>query len=136
MPQEFNDKTSREHFSRKYSKPQSTVAQRVEEAVLGHAVGLSGYTTVDQARLLCERMNVETGALVLDIGTGRGWPGVFLARCMECRIVFTDMPVGVLTEAMQRFLPEESLANAVAADGRAIPFRSEIFDAIVYADVF
>lgn len=138
MPQRFDDETSRDYFTEKYGKGQSPTALRVERMVLGHEVGLGGYTTVEQAGHLCDRMNVTAGARVLDLGTGRGWPGAFLAKCMRSRMVFSDLPAGAVREAILRFGKADADAGVagVAADGRAMPFRSEVFDAIVHADVF
>ncbi len=138
MPRLFDDQTSLNFFSEEYSKAQSDAARRVERAVLGHEVGLEGYTTVDQARDLCARIDVRPGTRVLDVGAGRGWPGAFLARCMGCRLVFLDLPAGVLREAMERFGSgdTEAGAAAVAADGRTMPFRAGVFGAVVHADVF
>lgn len=135
MPRLFDDESSRDYFSEKYAKEQTATARSVERAVLGHEVGLSGYTTVDEAQLLCSRIEVKPGSRVLDLGSGRGWPGAFLARCMSCRIVFSDLALGALAEALTRLGPDIS-ASAVVADGRASPFRSEVLGAIVHADVF
>jgi len=138
MPKRFDDESSRDYFTDKYARGQSPTALKVERMVLGHEVGLGGYTTMEQAGHLCDRMSVKSGARVLDLGTGRGWPGAFLARCMQSRMVFSDLPVGVLREAVVRFGTGESSVGVagVAADGRAMPFQSEVFDAIVHADVF
>jgi len=135
LPRLFDDESSREFFTEKYAKEQSPTARSVERAVLGHEVGLSGYTTVEQARELATRMNVMPGARVLDIGSGRGWPGAFLAQHMDCSIVLSDMPVAVLVEALAR-VGQGVRAAAIAADARSIPLRSEVIGAIVHADVF
>ncbi|MBW3565540.1 MAG: class I SAM-dependent methyltransferase [Acidobacteria bacterium] len=137
MARLFDDESSRDFFSEKYSRIQSAAALRIEEAVLGHASGLSGYTTVEQARLLRERIELSPESRTLDLGAGRGWPGAYLARETGCPLVFCDTPFECLHEALlQSGCDTDTSLSAVVADGRALPFRAETFDAIVFADVF
>lgn len=126
-----------ETFEFFYSRPQSDAAREVERSVLGHAVGLNGYTTVEQADRLREVLLLGPTRRLLDVGAGRGWPGSHLAGSSGCRLVSTDVPVDALREAKSNLeaagLRERS--ETAAADGRALPFRSECFDAVVHADV-
>ncbi len=126
-----------EFFRDKYSRPQSDAAREVERTVLGHAVGLNGYTTVEQADGLCDVLVLGPTHRLLDVGAGRGWPGSHLAGSSGCRLVSTDVPLDALWEAKSNLeaagLRERS--ETAAADGRALPFRSECFDAVVHADV-
>ena len=106
--------------------------------VLGHAVGLSGYTTIEEAERLRKAVALEPDHRLLDVGAGRGWPGSHLAGSSGCRLVSSDVPVAALREA-QSNLDSAGLrerCGAVAAEGRALPFPAECFDAVVHADVF
>ena len=105
--------------------------QQVECAVLGHEVGLDGYTTVEQAEALQDHLALSSSARLLDVGAGHGWPGSHLAASTGCRLVATDVPVDVL-RAAKRYIGK---ASAVSADGRALPFPPGGFDAVVHADV-
>ena len=122
----------------RYAQPQGDVARRVERAVLGHAVGLNGFTTVAQAETLCGVLPVTAGGRLLEVGCGYGWPGFHVAQRHACDLVGSDVPLDALRYAHEnagvRQLGEH--ARFVAADGRALPFRSAVFDAIVHADTF
>ena len=126
-----------EFFLEKYSRPLSDAARQVERAVLGHDVGLNGYTTIKQADTLCDLLQLNEKRRLLDVGAGRGWPGFHLARSSECSLVSTDVPLDALRDAKATLETRELSGDTevIAADGRALPFRSERFDAIVHADV-
>jgi len=128
----------RQRLHEKYSRLQSEAARKVERAVLGHDVGLSGFTTVEQAESLRRHLTLRREDVLLDVGAGRGWPGTHLASSSGCRLVSADTPRIALSEARARFArcglgPGSA---AVAAEGQDLPFRSASFDAISHADVF
>ena len=74
---------------------------------------------------------------MLDVGTGRGWPALYLARQSGCRVVGTDMPVDGLAIGRRRARREglDGRARFVAAAGAEQPFRVGSFDAVVLTDV-
>jgi ubiquinone/menaquinone biosynthesis C-methylase UbiE len=127
-----------DHFEEKYSRPRSDAVRRVERAVLGHEIGLDGYTTVDQAHALCGALQLTEADRLLDLGSGRGWPGFHIAECRPCSLVSTDVPVGALIQARasarDRVIRDRS--HFVATDGRALPFPAGYFHAVAHADVF
>jgi methylase of polypeptide subunit release factors len=132
-----DERTAREEFSARYAVPTTDVAAAIEQRVIGAVWGANGYTTLDQADELAARLGLAEGTTVLDLGTGRGWPGVYYAARDGCRVVGTDMPVDALAAATRRARAEhvESRFSAVAAAGADQPFRPRAFDAIVHTDV-
>jgi cyclopropane fatty-acyl-phospholipid synthase-like methyltransferase len=105
--------------------------------VIGAVWGANGYTTVAQADELGRRLRLGPGSRLLDVGTGRGWPGLYLAKRTGCSFVGTDMPLEGLALAARRACQEgiDDRAQLVAAAGGAQPFRAGSFDAIVLTDV-
>ncbi|NIR73212.1 class I SAM-dependent methyltransferase [candidate division KSB1 bacterium] len=125
-------------FQEEYSRPRNQAVRQAERAVFGHEVGLNGYTTLEQAWELCDHLKLTVDDYLLDLGGGRGWPGLHIAQESHCGLVSTDIPLDALREAKVNVEARvlHSDVEVIAADGRALPFRSECFDAIVHADVF
>jgi len=124
-------------FSERYAVPTADVASEIEHAVIGGAWGANGYTTVVQADELGRRLDLRPGRTLLDVGTGRGWPGLYLAARFGCRVVGTDMPLEALTIAARRARRDgiDGRVDLAVAAGADQPFRAESFDAAVHTDV-
>jgi cyclopropane fatty-acyl-phospholipid synthase-like methyltransferase len=105
--------------------------------VIGADFGANGYTTMAQADLMTRMLRLRKGYRLLDVGSGRGWPGLYLAKASECTVVLTDIPEQGLRTAQQRAADEDiaERSSAVVASARRLPFAAETFDAIVHTDV-
>jgi len=134
-PRRAEDK---EFFRERYGRTRQEASREVERSVLGHDVGVNGYTTVAEAGALVEHLGLSPTSLLLDLGSGRGWPGSYLSRLGGCRVVLTDIPLEALRAAREYVETREVGARAriVAAEGGALPFAPDLFDAISHADVF
>ena len=132
-----DEREARTQFAERYAVRTGDVNARIERSVIGGVWGANGYTTIGQADELGRRLELRDGARLLDVGTGRGWPGVYLAQQSGCFLVGTDMPVEGLVQAADRARQEGIDRNValVAAAGAAQPFRSASFDAVVLTDV-
>ena len=132
-----DERTARSDFAERYAIPTGEANARIEQEVIGAVWGANGYTTVAQADELGRRLELGPGARLLDVGTGRGWPGLYLALQTGCSVVGTDMPVEGLVRAEQRARRErvDGRVSLVAAAGAAQPFRSSSFEAVVLTDV-
>jgi ubiquinone/menaquinone biosynthesis C-methylase UbiE len=128
----------REFFRERYQSDRSTVARRIEQLALGHEVGVNGYTTVAEAQKLTDRLNPTDGHVLLDLGTGRGWPGSHIARVTGCRVIACDTPREALSEARCTLNHPDAhpTCGAVGASGLALPFPDGTFDSVSHADVF
>ena len=131
------DAEQRRRFRDVYGRPRPAVYDAVEEKVLGAAWGANGYTTKAQADMLLARLELQPGQLLLDVGTGRGWPGLYLAARSGCRLLGTDIPVDALRSARNRAGMEAIAEHValVAASGAAPPLRAGIVDGVVHTDV-
>ena len=131
------ERDTRQRFGDRYSEERTDVVRQIEWAVIGADFGANGYTTVRQADLLAELLQLRPGMRLLDLGAGRGWPGLYLAARSGCQTVLSDVPVEGLREALAR-ADSEGLAGRVAAaasSARGLPFRAGSFDAVVHTDV-
>src|SRR5580765_2186384 len=121
-------------FRERYGRPASDATRELERLVIGGDFGANGYTTVKQAGLLAQRLDLRAGDRLLDVGSGRGWPGVYLAKVTGCSVVLTDIPEEGLATARRRAAVEglAERSQAVVASARHMPFKAESFDAVVH----
>jgi 2-polyprenyl-3-methyl-5-hydroxy-6-metoxy-1,4-benzoquinol methylase len=124
-------------FDQRYGIAASPVALEVERRVIGGDWGANGYTTLSQADVLAPRLGLSAADQLLDIGTGRGWPGLYLAARSGCRVVLADLPLEGLRVAAARAQAEGLAARAsvVVAAAGGLPFHAGSFDAIIHTDV-
>jgi 2-polyprenyl-3-methyl-5-hydroxy-6-metoxy-1,4-benzoquinol methylase len=132
-----HEKEANARFSQRYGEPRGDVVRAIELTVIGGDWGANGYTTIAQADELADILQLGTGSLVLDIGAGRGWPGLYLSSRTGCAVVMTDVPVEGLASARERAQYEgvDDQAWPVNASARDLPFTAETFDAVVHTDV-
>lgn len=126
-----------ERFSKKYELAQSDVMREIERSVCGCDYGATSWTTFDEARNVGDLLALKPGKRLLDIGSGSGWPAVYLATETGCDVAMTDLPLMGLRIALDRAAADgvDVACSAVVADGAALPFRGGWFDAIHHADV-
>jgi tRNA1(Val) A37 N6-methylase TrmN6 len=124
-------------FAERYRDRPTDVAVEIERAVIGGDWGANGYTTMTDADLLGNRLELRPGVRLLDLGAGRGWPGLYLAMSTGCHAVLSDVPIEGLRHAGDRVQAEHvsDRVGVVATSARALPFRPGVFDAIVHTDV-
>jgi SAM-dependent methyltransferase len=125
------------HFQERYRSTPSQLTRQIELRVIGGDWGANGYTTMAQADTLARELGLSAGDRLLDLGTGRGWPGLYLAARTGCRVVLADLPLEGLRVAASRAAAEGLTARTgvVAAAASGLPFRAGSFDAIIHTDV-
>jgi 2-polyprenyl-3-methyl-5-hydroxy-6-metoxy-1,4-benzoquinol methylase len=131
------EKEASARFSQRYGEERGDVVRSIELDVIGGDWGANGYTTIVQADQLADVLQLGAGSMVLDIGAGRGWPGLYLSSRTGCSVVMTDVPVEGLASAHERARREglDERAWSVNASARDLPFAVETFDAVVHTDV-
>lgn len=130
------EREKRAEFGERYMLGQSGMLDGIERAVIGADWGANGYTTIAQADELAQRLELDASKRLLDIGTGQGWPGLFLAKKSGCEVVVTDLPIEGLPRAVIRAEQEQIRAmGAVVCSARRLPFGDRSFDAVCHTDV-
>jgi methylase of polypeptide subunit release factors len=129
------EEESRQRF-RDWYDLESDLLVGIERAVIGSDYGANGYTTRAQADELARYLRVRAGDRLLDLGTGRGWPALYLAATYRCDVVASDVPIEGLRVGTRR-ARRDGLARQVpfvAARAEAPPFADASFDGIVHTD--
>ncbi len=105
--------------------------------MLGCDYGGTSWTTRREADRVGALLALAPGKRLLDVGSGAGWPGLYLARESGCDLTLLDMPINGLRIAASRAAEDraEGTFAAVAGDGTAPPFADDSFDAISHSDV-
>lgn len=126
-----------DRFSKQYRETQTALIQRIERSVFGCAYGTTSWTTRDEADRVGKKLALGPGKRLLDVGTGCGWPGLYLAKITGCDVALLDLPFEGLRNAARRAVSDHIADRCwpVMADGASIPFRSGLFDAIFHSDV-
>jgi Methyltransferase domain len=124
-------------FEQRYGVAAAPVAVQIERRVIGGDWGANGYTTLAQADQLAIGLELSAADLLLDLGTGRGWPGLYLAAQSGCWVVLADLPLEGLRVAAARARAEilADRTGVVVAAASGLPFRAGSFDAIIHTDV-
>ena len=130
-----NDPTER--FSDRYLASSAAALLAAEREVLGSDYQANGYTTLVQAEQIGEALDLGSGDRLLDLGSGCGFPGLYLADRFGCSLATLD-PVasGAITAANRA--ARDGLGDrhlAAIGLGAQLPFRDRVFDAIVHVDV-
>jgi 2-polyprenyl-3-methyl-5-hydroxy-6-metoxy-1,4-benzoquinol methylase len=124
-------------FQERYRNTPTLLARAIEQRVIGGDWGANGFTTMAQADTLARELSLAAGDRLLDLGSGRGWPGLYLAARTGCRVVLTDLPLEGLRVAAHRAASEGLAARTgvVAAAASGLPFRANSFDVVIHTDV-
>ncbi len=137
MERSSDEQALRERFSKIYRLSQSEIMRGIERSVCGCDYGATSWTTTAEARDIGDMLGLRPGKRLLDIGSGSGWPGIYLARETGCDIAMIDLPLAGLRIALERAATER-LAGAcwaAVADAASLPVQSGWFDAILHSDV-
>lgn len=131
------EKTLIEDFGTQYQCYQSAVWQMIERRACGCDYGGTSWTTREEADQICHLLGLHAGQRLLEVGAGSGWPGLYLARQTDCDVALTDLPFEGLRIAAKRVIAEgpKGAHWITVADGAALPFGGESFDAISHSDV-
>jgi SAM-dependent methyltransferase len=127
-----------DRFSATYQRlTSSEIMLGIERAVCGCDYGCTSWTTLDETRGIVEMLGLAPGVRLLDIGSGSGWPALYLAQESGCDVTLSDLPLDGLLIARKRAEADglSDRCRVAQADGAALPFKNAAFDAIYHSDV-
>ncbi|MFQ5937695.1 MAG: class I SAM-dependent methyltransferase, partial [Acidiferrobacterales bacterium] len=137
MSRTLDEQALAARFAEQYQLYQSPVMRELERAVLGCDYGGTSWTTRAEAEQVGRLLGLRAGRRLLEVGAGSGWPGLFLARATGCDVTLVDVPFEAIRLAAKRAVSErlDGTCSMAVADGAALPFSSNAFDAISHSDV-
>ena len=137
MPRTTKEREVAETFTQQYEIVQADAMLAIERDSCGSDYGGTSWTTRAEADHVGRLLELAPRDRLLDIGSGAGWPGLYLARTSGCDVALTDLPLPGLQIAAKRAVADQlaGIRWAAVADGTALPFRDASFDAISHSDV-
>ena len=131
------ERERRETYDARYRAHILDANLQIEREAVGSDYGNNGYTTIAQADVAADVLELTPADLLLDVGAGAGWPGLYLAKKTGCHVVLCDLTLPGMQQARRRAAADATAARtaAVVASARHLPFRPDSFDAMVHTDV-
>lgn len=126
-----------ERFAERYTVMGAAAALAVETEALGSDYQANGYTTIDQADDLGRICELAPGQVLADVGSGCGWPGLYLAAKHGCSLVVIDRVAEGVEVAARRAISDGQgdTSLAIQADATALPLRSASVDVVLHTDL-
>ncbi len=109
----------------------------LERDVLGCDYGGTSWTTRSQAGHIAKSLELGPSKHLLEVGSGSGWPGIFLGSETGCDVTLLDIPFNALKLAAERAAEDKlkDRVQVIAASGTALPFEGESFNCLSHSDV-
>lgn len=123
-------------FAAQYALSGHPDVLELEREVLGCSYGGTSWTTRSQADRIAGKLALKPGSMMLEVGSGTGWPAIYVSSLSGARLTMVDLPMNALKSARSRSLSDlEQPAGIIQANGAALPFHGERFDALGHSDV-
>ena len=127
----------RDERDAEFRQGQLPAVQAVERAVCGCDYGGTSWATRGEADQIAAALELAPGVLLLEVGSGSGWPALYLAGQSGCDVTLVDLPLEGIRIAVGRAVQDEipGTCLAVVADAAQLPFRDDCCDVINHSDV-
>ena len=78
-----------------------------------------------------------TSIILIDIGAGAGWPGLYLSSISGCSLTLVDLPETGLKLGANRSIQDKisERVTTIIADAAELPFEDQSFDALSHSDL-
>ncbi len=124
-------------FEEAYVRSTTPTMRRIERQVCGCDYGGNSWTTRAQADDLITALSLNKNTTLLELGSGTGWPGLYLAKETGCHVMLVDLPEVGLQIAEQRAESDglNARVETRVADAADLPFADRCFDAVAHSDL-
>ena len=119
-----------------YTVATGEAVRELERVAVGADWGGNGHTTVAQSHELVDALRLGPGSRLADLGSGAGWPGLYLAHLSGCDVVLSDLTPAGMGAARKRAI-ERGVDRAlfVTASATDVPLADASFDAVSHSDL-
>lgn len=126
-----------DRFDEAYARLAHPVMLGISHKVFCCAYPGISWTTQAEADGMIPRLGLGPGVRLLDLGSGAGWPALYLVSATGCHATLVDLPETGLEMSRARAAADGIAAKvkAVGADAAALPFADGSFDAINHSDL-
>jgi ubiquinone/menaquinone biosynthesis C-methylase UbiE len=110
---------------------------RIASSVLDCDYEATSCTTRNEADRVAQFLNLNPGTHLLEIGSGAGWPGLYLAKTSGCDITLIDRAPEDIGRLTARAHTDQLTGSwrAEVGDAAQLPYDAGSFDAISHSDV-
>ncbi len=122
-------------FDEQYHHVLSPVMMEIEVEARGTDYGSTSWSTIDQVDRMAAHLDLGPGLRLLDIGSGAGWPGLYIGTTSGCDVAMLDFPFNALKLGLDRAAKDGTKAVAAVADAAQLPLTSDTFDGVIHSDV-
>lgn len=124
-------------FENTYARSRQPVMLAIERQVCGCDYGGNSWTTMKQADDLIDRLNLNNGTDLIDLGAGTGWPSLYVAQKTGCKVTLVDLPEIGLQIAKERAQTDglEDRVSVHNSDAADLPFDDASFEAVTHSDL-
>jgi len=131
------DCDSRCDFTSYYTCSALPAVKALERDILGCDYGGTSWTTSEQAARIMSLLALDSSSRLLDIGSGSGWPGLYLSSQTDCNVTLLDLPLIALEQANERASRDNIVERVqlVNGSGTSLPFADASFDHLSHSDV-
>ena len=131
------EKSQRSRLNNLYQVGQTPLMLSIERSVCGCDYGATSWTTQSEAEQMASLLQLRRQAVLLDLGSGAGWPALYLAKLTGCDVALVDLPIEGLRIARGRALLENESSGCwvAVADAAELPFAAASFDALCHSDL-
>jgi len=124
-------------FAEEYRINAHPAFRALERKVLGCGIGGTSWTTREQADRIAGALRLREGLRMLDLGSGTGWPALYVAGRAAFDLTLLDVPFNALARARQLAGEQGIVASVdiVCASAALLPFAAASFAALGHSDV-
>jgi len=124
-------------FTSRYACSALPEVKALERDVLGCDYGGTSWTTNDHVQHIISSLALDSSSRLLEVGSGSGWPGLYLSTETGCNVTLVDMPLLALEHAQERAAIDDIVerVSVVNGSGAALPFADASFDRLSHSDV-